>query len=540
MPRNLILLLVLFLSFQACDTAKIIADDPDFSLAPGVVVTHSPSASGIYLGSAGIAVLPDGAYLTKCDEFGPGTTEHEFAVSRVYRSDDQGTTWRQTARINGLFWANVFVHEEVAYLMGTTRHHGLIVIMRSDDGGFTWTEPTDEQHGLLTTSGEYHTAPMPIIEHDGKLWRAFEDASGGTSWGSRYQAMMMSIPLDADLLDKSNWTFSNPLPRDASWLNGTFGGWLEGNAVVTPEDEIVNILRVASDKGGKGAVVHVSEDGKTVSFDPENDFIDLPGGSKKVLIRYDVQTDAYWALANPVLPKHAAEAKASSIRNTLALMRSDDLRTWEIRCVLIYHPEVRHHGFQYPDWLFEGDDIIAAIRTAYDDGLDGAHNAHDANFLTFHRFEDFRELTLEDSVIDPSDLEPIPLTKFETSGLTIEGRGFTIKPFDDEALAYGNRTYVWRNVPKMFRGWSYTQTNGGEHGEMIVTAQESRTLFIAATQASIEIYSDWDLTEQGFTYTDHNQTPMRILKRNVEAGASVSLPQQFWAGTLLLIPPEEK
>jgi hypothetical protein len=29
-------------------------------------------------------------------------------------------------------------------------------------------------------------------------------------------------------------------------------------------------------------------------------------------------------------------------------------------------------------------------RTAFDDGLGGAHNAHDANFLTFHRIENIR------------------------------------------------------------------------------------------------------------------------------------------------------
>ena len=45
------------------------------------------------------------------------------------------------------------------------------------------------------------------------------------------------------------------------------------------------------------------------------------------------------------------------------------------------------------DWLFDGDDIIAACRTAYDDGLGGAHNNHDANYLTFHRIANFRTKT---------------------------------------------------------------------------------------------------------------------------------------------------
>jgi predicted neuraminidase len=57
-----------------------------------------------------------------------------------------------------------------------------------------------------------------------------------------------------------------------------------------------------------------------------------------------------------------------------------------VQRVLLQHPDTKAHGFQYVDWLFEGDDIIAVCRTAWD----GAHNAHDANHLTFHRIADFR------------------------------------------------------------------------------------------------------------------------------------------------------
>jgi hypothetical protein len=60
---------------------------------------------------------------------------------------------------------------------------------------------------------------------------------------------------------------------------------------------------------------------------------------------------------------------------------------------LLHHPDTTTHGFQYVDWLIEGDDLIAACRTAFDDDLGGAHNHHDANFLTFHRWTNFRELT---------------------------------------------------------------------------------------------------------------------------------------------------
>jgi len=84
--------------------------------------------------------------------------------------------------------------------------------------------------------------------------------------------------------------------------------------------------------------------------------------------------------------------KPSSVRNTLVLLKSSNLREWEIRATLLHHPDRARHGFQYADWQFDGPDMIAAVRTAFDDAEGGAHNAHDANYLTFHRIAGFRSL----------------------------------------------------------------------------------------------------------------------------------------------------
>jgi hypothetical protein len=94
-----------------------------------------------------------------------------------------------------------------------------------------------------------------------------------------------------------------------------------------------------------------------------------------------------------VLPVNAAAGHPASIRNTVALLHSKDLTRWEIRCVLLSHADVRKHGFQYLDWQFDGDDLIAVCRTAWEDATGGARNNHDANFLTFHRWSNFRRLT---------------------------------------------------------------------------------------------------------------------------------------------------
>ncbi len=369
----------------------------DFSKVPGIIITHSPASSGRYIGSPSLAILPNGDYVTSHDFFGPKTTEHTSAVSRVFKSEDKGKTWKQISEIDGQFWSKLFVHRDVLYFFGTNRHHGNTIIRKSTDGGATWTSPTDGRNGLLK-EGEYHCAPMAVITHNGRLWRAMEDAAGPPkSWGKRYSPFMMSIPVDADPMVASNWTSSNFLRLDTTLLNGELSGWLEGNAVAGPDGTIVDILRVdhRTTLDEKAAFVRISDDGKTATFDPQTGFVPFPGGSKKFVIRYDPKSKRYWTLTNyiPDTVKAANPGKSpSGIRNTQALFSSADLKTWKFHTILLQHPDVQKHGFQYVDWLFDGKNILFVSRTAYEDGLGGARNNHDANFMTFHRIKNFRKM----------------------------------------------------------------------------------------------------------------------------------------------------
>lgn len=364
---------------------------------PGVVISHRAAASGIYIGSPSLAVLPDGRYVASHDEFGPKSSEHMRAISHIFRSLDRGVTWQQIATIDGAFWSTLFGHRGALYLLGPEKHHGNVLIRRSLDGGVTWTSPTNAASGRLRGDGEFHCAPMQVLEHRERLWRAMERRDPPEAWGSNYRAGMMSIPVEADLLNAANWTWAEFLPSSRTWNGGDMGGWLEGNAVVTPEGTVANLLRVHTrSPDEKLACVKVSDDGRQLSFDPETGFIPFSGGAKKFLIRRDPQTRLYFALATIVPERHRRE-NPSGIRNTLALVASPDLRQWETRCVLLYHPDTAKHGFQYPDWQFDGEDLIAVVRTAFDDAVGGAHNAHDANYLTFHRWPRFRDLTMADS-----------------------------------------------------------------------------------------------------------------------------------------------
>lgn len=360
-------------------------------LPPGVVINHILKSQEKYIGSPSICILPNGDYVASHDEFGPKSTEWRSAMTNVFSSSDKGETWQQISRIDGQFWSNLFFHNGVLYIMGTNKHHGNLIIRRSTDGGKTWTIPYDSKNGFLL-EGEYHTAPMPMLIHKGRIWRAVEYATAKSNrWGERYSAMMLSTPINADLMNAKSWRKTNHLPFDASYLNGEFKAWLEGNAVLSKDGKIVNVLRVHAPnlKDEYCAIVDISKNGKKASFNPQS-FFKMPGASKKFTIRYDEKTDKYWSLVNYVQDKNIPVQK-DRIRNTVALVSSNDLKNWEVNKILLKHPDYIKHGFQYIDWLFDGDDIIFVSRTAYEDEEGRAKAAHDANFMTFHRIKGFRE-----------------------------------------------------------------------------------------------------------------------------------------------------
>jgi hypothetical protein len=217
---------------------------------PGIVVNHSPASKGKYLGSPSICILPNGRYVVSHDYFGPKTKEFETAITDIFVSDDKGATWQKSASLRGQFWSSLFYHKGAIYIFGTCRHHGNIIIRKSTDDGVTWSNPYDAKNGLIV-EGEYHTAPTPVLVHNGRIWKAFEYATHKVrKWGRRYSAMVISAPVNADLLDAKSWRCSNILYSDPAWLGGEFRGWLEGNVVYDhKQKQLLNILRVGTIKG---------------------------------------------------------------------------------------------------------------------------------------------------------------------------------------------------------------------------------------------------------------------------------------------------
>uniref|UniRef100_UPI003342237A sialidase family protein n=1 Tax=Pseudopedobacter sp. TaxID=1936787 RepID=UPI003342237A len=300
-------------------------------------VKYQSPATQIYLGSPSIIKLSNGDLLASLDYFGPNRPKDSLGRSNrtsIYQSSDNGQTWQHLKDLDGMYWANLFEHKGDLYLLGTTSANGSIAIRKSTDNGLTWTTPASSSTGLLFNEGlsgaapRYHGAPTPIAKAAGRLYRAFENVEDLTASGFRgYRAFVVSIDENDDLLDATKWAKSNELTFNGAWDppgSASTTGWIEGNAIVGPDGKIWNMMRVNSTPFfDRSALLEITNNGQTISFNPSSDFISFPGGSCKFVVRKDTTTNIYWAMLND-----NTNGVEPNQRNVLALYASSDLRNW--------------------------------------------------------------------------------------------------------------------------------------------------------------------------------------------------------------------
>ena len=388
-------------------------------------IKYQPELARTHLGSPSIIRTPDGALLASHDYFGlrgcPKNHEAEESLTSIYRSEDDGASWTNITHIMNCYWSSLFTHRGATYIFGASQQYGSIVIRRSDDGGFTWTHPADSQSGWLFSGGyhrtppNYHSAPVPVVEHEGRLYKTFEDCDP-MEWGVGFQASVVSAPADADLLDAANWTMSNRILFNPDWLPDAWHkdeaaspGWREGNIVVAPDGQLWNIMTFEA-----GSIIdevatrlRIADEGKTLSFDPATGYMPFPGSKAKFVIRRDPVTGMYLSLVNTLTDAdtlremHSGSLRGAGHRqkhpmrqrNVMCLTASDDLWNWRVVKTLMRDDtglegasSILLTGFQYVDWQFDGDDLIYVVRVAYR----GARNFHDSNYIVFRRLPNFR------------------------------------------------------------------------------------------------------------------------------------------------------
>jgi len=358
---------------------------------PGTVVNyihpddHTYMPSGRSPASPSLLRLPSGRLLASHDVF---WGECDQNLSFVFASDDEGMTWRLLSHLQPCFWGKLFYHRGAVYMLAMSAEYGALLLYRSDDGR-TWFEPVELLPGGDRLRGGPHKAPMPVIACHGRLWTAIDHGSwtrGGHANG------LVSVPVDADLMDPSQWRCTGFLPYDPSWPGASRGqssGCLEGNAVVAPDGRLFNLLRYQTNNCepdyGRAVLLEADPDrpSEPLRFAA---VVDFPGNLSKFSVGYDPQSRLYLALVSRVTGSNLHQ------RNILSLSVSQDLFHWQIRRDILNYedngwPEGSDMvGFQYADWIIDGSDLLVLSRTA----LNGAYNFHNANALTFHRIRNFR------------------------------------------------------------------------------------------------------------------------------------------------------
>ncbi len=376
----------------------------DFSKVPGVVLGHVPSTSKSFVGSPSICVLPEeDAYLATWQRF--VNVPMEERGTHVMKSTDKGNTWKEISFIKhkqSETASTLFVFKNTVYFLGLCDPMSSVGIYKSTDGGLTWSQPTDEMNGLIIKSDKkmrYHTSPTPVIIANGRFWRAMEAWPTGGAWATDFGAFVMSAPVNSDILKASSWTISETVNFPRDMICKIHSGWLEGNVVERPNGKIANIMRVHGITDEVAAYVEFDGKlGKKATFTKDM-FVRLPGACKKFTMRYDPISKRYYALSNWTpenmrnrpLNAHKSTNKAERSRHTLALISSDDFEVWKVDRVVLRATNAEHEAFQYVDWVFDGDDIIAISRTSCFDGVTEADNQHNSNMATFHRVKDFRK-----------------------------------------------------------------------------------------------------------------------------------------------------
>ena len=348
------------------------------------------SFSGRYLCSPTLLRMPDGSLLASMDFFAGKCPQN---LVRLFSSPDNGKNWNYLCDLFPCFWAKPFLHKGVLYVLGCSTEYGDLLIGASRDGGKTFTEPTVLLRGSNGKSGNtgIHKNPQPVVEYHGRIYETLEWGS----WGKGFHApMVMSADAESDLLDPASWSFSEPLRYNENWEGlpkGNSNGNIEGTLTVAPDGKLYNIMRydMTHLTPNYGLVIRYLVDAEhpeaPLQFDRA---IPFPANHSKFEIKRDEKSGYYYTICDRI-----TSSESSAHRTLLSLMRSRDTLSWELVTDLLDYrkedPTGKQIGFQYVDFLIEGDDILFVCRTAFNN----ANSYHNSNYITFHRINGFRDLS---------------------------------------------------------------------------------------------------------------------------------------------------
>ncbi len=328
--------------------------------------------------------------------------EQRVSGSRVHivRSRDDGTSWQPVTALP-YYAVAPWQYDGALYLFvnkgGRTFRNDDFLLLRSEDGGSSWSEP------VTLFEGHYWNCHTSMVKRDGRLYWATDDLSPGEN--ERGPCVVVG-DLSGDLMDPASWRMSNTVPYPGipdQLINSAFADlpsrYLEPN-VIDIEGRL-RILAAVKPKRqtttGLCAVFDITDDGETVDLSFRQ-YHPMPGGQLKFDIVWDDISRMFWAVLNlaadgqDALGWHTEEGRpgrGSNDRRFLMLYYGVDGLNWfPAGCVA--RAGKLSQSFMYPKLVIDDDDLGIISRSSVD-----APNRHDADYATFHRVRNFRDLAMD-------------------------------------------------------------------------------------------------------------------------------------------------
>eukprot|EP00045_Choanoeca_perplexa_P016044 m.211633 g.211633 ORF g.211633 m.211633 type:complete len:403 (-) comp17151_c0_seq13:2774-3982(-) len=380
------------------DTSLPIISEVAFQQEPTSKSTH---ASQAFVGSPSYLQSGPDHYLASHDRF----FDAAVGVAYVYFSHNQ-VDWQPVANITPMYWAQLFMVNGTTYISGTSGDTlGDWVISKCQTkpcDGKAWTTPTVLFPKTATTG--YHCAPTPVVKVQNTLFRAME--AWDKSQSGEFGVTVISVDAACNLLQPSCWRMSNSLYMKPGWVNMTkftSNAWEESNIIDDKDGNLFVMVRLDQPLDGcltletcnRAALCSFDPLANTVSF---KQIVQFPSSCNKFAIKRGPD-NRFYSLTNPVTKAPIANYGNHGClqRNNVVLTVSDDLIHWHVCATVLYddtglamNDSFIYTGLQYIDWSFDGNDIVAAVRSAYR----GAVSAHDANRLLIANVSNYQQRCL--------------------------------------------------------------------------------------------------------------------------------------------------
>lgn len=377
-------------------------------------VYHNPD-SAFYVEGCGLLRLDNGTLLAVVPVV-PRPKDKNWTEQRrvdhcrvhILLSDDKGQTWKELARLPRLYSAVPWSHENVLYLFankgGLEFRNDDLLLLKSEDGGRTWSEP------VTLFKGHFWNCDTGMVIRNNRLYWAVDDLRFGINLRG---PCVICGDLSKDPMTPSSWRLSNAIPFPGvpdMLLHSRFRNlahrYLEPNVI-----DVYGKLRVLATvkpqkqtTTGLAAVFDISDDEQGLRLEFVQ-YHPMPGGQLKFCVIWDEVSKMFWATVN--LPVDGQEAfdwweKGRDKKNSRTLFTGmggndrrflmllyglDGLNWFQAGCIA--RAGTIFQSFMYARPVIDGDDLAIISRTSIQ-----APDQHDADHATFHRVRNFRKLAL--------------------------------------------------------------------------------------------------------------------------------------------------